>query len=617
MRTLPKTAWAARRLRGAFFLILKNLPYWGAALLLASSVLPRAGAQDYTRVAPKPAMPATAAIPVRPSGSVSPETARKAQEVIVPVLKGLVFLSNTSKVQKTGSTQTGVSLGDLALLQRPGFLPQVQSYLGHALTFAQLEEITHKVVGFYRSQNHPLVNVIVPEQDVETGTVQVVVTEFRVGEVRAEGNKWFSNHVITAPIPLHAGETVDTRELLSALDTINANPFRHVNLLYEPGRQPGYTDLVLETRDRFPLRFYSGYDNSGTPVTGRNRWNLGVNWGNAFGHDQQLSYQFTTSSDFWTGHSVPAGEPGGASFVAHSLSWMMPLTARTSLTVFGAYERSLPNLGQDFGLVGRSGQASVRYGLVLPRTETFVQSVQAGYDFKITNNNLDFGGTQVSRNNTVISQFPVSYSATLTDKLGITTSTNMLVISPGGMMAANRDSAFQPAENQSGRPWAQANYVYWRSDLTHLTRLPLGATWSTRLVGQVSSGSLLSTEQLAAGGPDLLRGYDPYALIADQGIVVSNELRTPSFGHLDREGWRSALLGQTQFLGFWDYASLHNKNAIDTIVPTIDGSSLGIGLRYGFRTNASLRFDYGWQLQALPSGAGRGQLANISVMFGN
>lgn len=77
------------------------------------------------------------------------------------------------------------------------------------------------------------------------------------------------------------------------------------------------------------------------------------------------------------------------------------------------------------------------------------------------------------------------------------------------------------------------------------------------------------------------------------------------------------LLGETQLLTFWDYANLHNRNAVDTTLATINASSMGVGLRYRLRTFASVRFDYGWQLQRLPTDVRRGQLANISVILSN
>ena len=155
----------------------------------------------------------------------------------------------------------------------------MSAYIGQPLTFKGLTEITSKVSAFYKQANHPLVDVIAPEQDVTSGVVQIVVNEFRVGEVRVKGNRWFSDGVVSAPITLQHGDTVDSQKLLNQLEIANANPFRRVDLVYQPATQPGYTDLVLNTRDRFPFTAYTGFDNSGNPATGRSRWNLGATSG--------------------------------------------------------------------------------------------------------------------------------------------------------------------------------------------------------------------------------------------------------------------------------------------------------------------------------------------------
>jgi hemolysin activation/secretion protein len=589
-------------------------------LLLSSSVtnIP-AVAQDYKRIAPKSPTP-TVLNDVLPVDPVQPAEHKDGNAVIVPELKGMVFVANPDSIQASGVSLTGIHTGGIALLERPSFRAKVTPYLGQPLTFAKMNALTREVVSYYRAQNHPLVDVVVPQQDVQSGTLQIVITEFRVGKVMVTGNKWFSNRTIAAPLTIAHGDTIDTQKLLAQLDAVNTNPFRRVNLVYRPDPEAGYTDLVLQTQDRFPLRVYSGYDNGGTPVTGRNRWNFGAAWGNALWHGQQLSYQFTTSSDFWNHRSPQPGEPDAASFVGHSVSWTMPLSWRTSLNVFGAYEHSSPNIGQNFGLLGRSGQASIRYNLALPRLKFLSESVQVGYDFKTTNNNLDFGGEQISRNTTEIDQLPVSYSMNLTDRWGATAISSAVTFSPGGMTPNNNRAAFEPAEAQSGRPFANARYVYWRNDLNRITKLPANMTWATRMIGQVTPSSLLYTEQLAVGGPDLLRGYDPYSLLGDNGIILSNELRSPAFGpHAtgknDQPG--SSLWGQTQVLGFWDCATLHDNHPNESYLANLDASSIGLGMRYNIRTHMAFRFDYGWQLRQVPGTNGRGQLANIALVLGN
>jgi hemolysin activation/secretion protein len=540
----------------------------------------------------------------------TPAPADRDNRVIVPLLKGLVFVASPTDVRKSGLTTPGVSLTAVPFLDHPGFQQELTAYIGQPLTFKGLDEITSKVSAFYKQQNHSLVDVVAPEQNVATGVIQIVVNEFRVGEVRVEGNRWFSDNVVSSPFNLQHGDTINTQTLLGDLNAANANPFRRVDLVYQPSSQTGYTDLVLQTQDRLPLSVYTGFDNSGTPVTGRGRWNLGATWGNALWHDQQLSYQFSASDNFFTGSHAAPGEPSGPSFISHSIIWSMPLRAYDSLSIFGSYQQSIPNVGTTFGFVGRSGQASIRYALGLHRTKRFNQTLQFGYDFKTTNNNLDFGGTQVSANSTEIDQFPVAYAANLTDNLGSSALTTTITFSPGGLSPDNHTSDFQPGLNQTGILGASSRYTYWRADFTRLTKLPEKAVWSFRMLGQTSSTNLLYTEKLVGGGPDLLRGYDPNSVYGDEGIVMSNELRTPPLNPFPENGY-----GHLQFIVFWDYAHLNAAHAFPGEINSLNASSVGPGVRYNLRSNLTARFDYGWQLIRLPdAGVGsRSHLASIAL----
>jgi hemolysin activation/secretion protein len=560
-------------------------------LTLAAAALLPCFAQD---------RPAAAASVSNPRGSA----------LVTPALKGLVFLPDQNLLRPNGIDAEGIIATGVDMLSGSSFRDVVTPFLGKPLTFDGLHQITHSVVVYYTARNHPLVNVVVPEQNVQNGVVQIVVTEFRVGSVRTKGNHWFSNSVIAAPVTLHHGDTINSTRILSDLDAVNANPFRHVNLVYEPASQPGYTDLILQTEDRLPVRFFTGFDNSGTAATGRNRWNAGVTWGDVFGLDQQLTYQFSSSTDLYSGSGRSPGSPSGLAFASHSLSWSMPLSFGDSVSVFGDYERTVPNIGPDLGLVGLAGQASIRYTHILPRTANFVQTLQAGYDFKSTNNDLDFGGVAVSSSSLEIDQFPVVYSANLTDHWGVSSSSTSLVYSPGALTPNNTAAAFQSAGTGFGL--ASNRYFYLREDFNRLTRLPHGMVWASRVVAQASNAGLLYTEQLVAGGPDLLRGYQTNSILGDEGVILSNELRAPPLHHAFGQP-----IGRLQFLGFWDYGSLHASQAVPGYDSAVNASSMGAGVRYGLRSNVTAKFDYGWQLRSLPGAPGRGHVANIALVLGN
>jgi hemolysin activation/secretion protein len=578
---------------------------WLAAGLLASPAL----AQNFPAIAPnQPAAATPTALPAAPMPST---VAPNGTAVIIPGLKGVAFIANASEIKAEGVAQPGVSVGNIALLQTPGFTDSITPFLGQPLTLDKLNDLTRQVLNFYRAHQHPLVDVVVPEQNLDQGTVQIVVTEFRVGEVKVEGNKWFTKEQVAAAISYQHGDLVNSGKLLTELDTANANPFRHVDLIYQPGAQPGYTDLILATQDQFPLRVYGSYDNNGTPSTGRDRWSAGFNWGNAFWADQQLSYQFTTSSDYWHKRTVPPGEPNDPSFVGHSATWTIPFASGQSLTIFGAYEQSVPNVGGAFGLVGRSNQISARYDFPLPGKPNFTEGLELGYDFKSTNNNLDFGGTTVSNNVSEIDQFLLGYSTLLGDSLGSTSLNATVVWSPGGMTGDNSNFAFQPSGGSGGRPNATANYAYVRAELDRLTKLPLNTTWALRVIGQATNKALLDTEQLSAGGADVLRGYDPNSINGDSGIIISNELRTPTFNLLT--GGRA---GQVQLLTFLDYAAMVDNKVPTGGVDSIHALSTGFGARYNFSSHVDVKFDYGWQLEHLPGEGHLGEFASLSLIIG-
>jgi hemolysin activation/secretion protein len=400
------------------------------------------------------------------------------------------------------------------------------------------------------------------------------------------------------------GDVIYSAEVAEALDAANANPFRRVELVYKPSDEPGYADLVLETRDRFPFRPYLTYDNAGPVTIGRNRLGVGFSWGNAFGADQILAYQFTASTDVFGGGNRADGRDV-TSFMSHSAYWSAPVFGSDRLIVFGAYERSRPDVGANFGLVGKSGQVSLRYQHRLPTLGGLRHTLEGGFDFKTTNNNLDFGGTRVSSQQTHVAQFLLSWSGTLPDRLGLTTLGATLVWSPGGLTAHNHDVDFQPSLTHAGRAGATADYVYFRLTAERLNVLPGGASFDTRLVAQISSRPLLETEQVSLGGMDTLRGYEPNSVNADEGIFISNELRSPEM-NLGNDAHMHVLM-------FMDAAWLRNKFRLPGEVQGFGAASVGAGLRLNVATNLVVKGDFGWQLKHLPNQKSLGQLGMISV----
>jgi len=503
-------------------------------------------------------------------------------EVLVDSLNGLVFVDTPEKVDIAGVNVGGVVAPALPDLQKSEFKALASKYLGKPVTLRTLNELNKDVVAYYNENDYPVVDVIVPEQDITTGTVQLVVLQGRRGDIQVEGNRFFSDGLLASQVRTEQGRVLRAKKLMADLNWLNRNPFRRVNLVYTRGEAVGETDLILQVQDRFPARFYAGYENSGNDATGDNRFFAGFNWGNAFGVDHQMNYQFTTNND-------------PELFQAHTGSYLIPLPWRHLITAYGSAGTSDTNTFQA-GLLRSTGDsytAGVRYTVPLPEIGAYQHEFSAGFEYKHTNTTLEFDGTPVLDNTTEVDQFLLAYTSGWKDNFGSTSFTGTVFISPGDMTSNNTTEAFQEI-----RPLAESDYAYTRFTLERVQQLPANMSLVGRVTAQFADGNLLASEQLGVGGYATVRGYEEREANGDNGFFTTFELRSPpiSFGNL--LGLKDFPGDQAQFLLFWDYADVSPSE----IVPgsgqdeNVILSSFGPGFRYAINPYMTFRFDYGFQL---------------------
>lgn len=500
-------------------------------------------------------------------------------QVLVDHLKGLIFMSGPEQVKPEGVRNiSGIRAFSFGQLRTPEFASRMEPFFGKPVSINVINQITREVILYFRQNDRPVVDVYVPEQDITSGVVQVVVVEGRLGKIKVEGNKWFTKEQITAPIHLKPEEYISEKSLTEDLNYLNSNPFRQTTAAFTPGSRPGYTDLILKTQDRFPIRPFVGYDNTGNDLTGDERVQVGFNWGNAFDLDHQMSYQMTSDLDY-------------EKLVANSGSYMIPLPWRHRLTFFGSYARTLADIDNPaLNLVGNSWQVSMRYAVPLPTVWVLHHEVSAGYDFKQSNNNLEFGGTQVFNTVTEVDQFVLDYTGSIQDKYGINSFDITGVFSPGGISGRNNDELFN-----ASRVGAQADYMYGKFSAERLTKLPWDFSWDLKASAQVSSDNLLGSEQFGLGGYATVRGYDEREANGDEGYWISTEIRSMPLSFnwfFDKE----EKLDQLQLLAFFDYGGTQLRLPQSGGDPHVQLASVGPGIRYAIGTYATFRFDYGFQL---------------------
>lgn len=558
-----------------------------------------AQAQNYPKVAPR-----------LPEAQASPEIARPAEPapvrrpaaddpVLLPVLKGLVFVDGPFALKREGlgadaAGPQGVAASGLEDLDTAEFRAAVTPYVGKPLRLSDLDEIRRLARARYVGQGKPFLDVSAPPQNVTSGVVQIVVTQYRLGEVTVSGNRHFSEAVVRRPLTLKPGDRLSLPRIEEELDRLNENPFLSVNAVFQPGKETGETDLVLQTVDRTPVRIYGGVDNRGFRQLGLWQYQAGVNWGNAFGAGHVLSYQLTRSL------------PGR--FTAHSASGVFAVTPRTKALVFGSYSTVRPEIAAGFDNVGHSGQASARISRPLPRLAGGSGNIQAGYDYKFTDNNLEFAGIEIINSKIEIHQFPVTVTLNFTDPLGQTSVSNDLVFSPGGLSDRNTDEAFEALV-----PGAKARYVYDRLAVTRTTRLPKNMALVVRGAVQAASGNLPNSEQMGGGGAGSARGYYPDTAVGSTGVILNTELRAPPFSPTALLGRRLAIDDSLQAGAFYDFVDIRQPDKVPGASAPARLESVGFLLNYSTNRRVDLSVDGGLQLKRGPNETKQGGYVAMSL----
>ena len=527
---------------------------------------------------------------------------KEAFPVLIEKGKGLVLVGNPKDLL-SGDELDNVRGLKVIGIKIPGKPWKLEKHLnalvvGKQITKETIYEIKTYLATYYKDAHHPLVLVEVPEQDITSGVLQLIVLESRLGEIRIEGNKWTSSKRLMEYIQLRPAQEIDEGRLMNDVHFINRNPFRRVDIVYAPGEEPNTTDVILAVKERRPWRIYSGVENTGVEPIGRGRWLLGFNWGNVFGLGHVFSYQFTSS---YNPHR----------FKAHTVEYLAPLPWRHVLDVYGGYSEVHPKIHRPIRRnKGWSAQASLRYTIPLRVYRYLEHEIDMGFDFKRMNNTFEFTeDLPLFGRNVNLTQFILGYTGNYERNTYRLDFDGDIYWSPGQWLADQTNNDYE-----SLRPDAKNHWVYFRGSFVYLQRLPKSFSLSLLARGQISSQNLLPSEQFGLGGYDTVRGYDQREVNKDGAILLSAEARSPALPLLKyiKSQWK--IPDRIQFLIFLDYGWGANHNALPGEPKSEYLLGTGPGIRYTIEPYLSARLDWGIKLHKKAQYGGGNTMINFAII---
>ena len=296
------------------------------AALLACVWAPKGICQNYDLYKPKQA-PGSSFQHSLPSSNDAPIGA--SDQVLVHRLDALVILDTVDKVNASHPLDVADGLyfqmeAEIALIYSEPAKAILNRYLGLPITLRRLNELSRELIQFYRNNDQPVVDVLIPEQNITAGTVQLVIVESRIGDIHLDGSYnsdacWLLNQIRCS----RPSEPIYESSLREDLYWLNRSPFRRVALEMKPGTNPGTTDILFHSNEVRPIRGYAGYEDTGVRSLALERIVAGFTRGNIFGKDGTLGYQFT-------------GDPQFRLLQAHAANFQYELNRDWAVTAFGS-----------------------------------------------------------------------------------------------------------------------------------------------------------------------------------------------------------------------------------------------------------------------------------------
>jgi hemolysin activation/secretion protein len=529
------------------------------AQTLPSTAEPGAVTQPFTQEVPQPR--------AEPGGEVEvPEPQ------FGPEAEGVQFL--VQDIVLEGSTV--YSEADLA-----GLIGPIE---GREASLAEIDALAQQLTARYRADGFILSQVIIPEQEIEDGTVRLVALEGFIEDVTFDGDIRGPQSILDAHAervmadrPLRA-ETLE-RALLLIGDLAGV---RVRSVLSAAPATPGASVLQVEL-EHTPFEAFASVDNYGSESTGRETLSGGLSFFSALGQYEQIDLfgaMALEDADLFFGEARVTTPIG---------------TAGDYLRLAAAASRSTPAI--TFEPESFTQEFRVTYFTPIIRSREQNLTARFGFTWRDEETDTDFFATPTQLIDDSLRIVRIGAQADFVDDaLGVNLF-DVEVRQGLGIFGASNEGDPNLSRGSGEAEFTSVRFIASRTQ-------SLGGGWQLygEVRGQVASDPLLASEEFSVGGPAFGRGYDPGTITGDNGFAARAELR---FGQFFDEG---DVLTSYQVYGFVDHGFVGNIDA-DTS-PVGDITSAGAGVRFNITENISGNVELAHRFRDVP-----GQSDDTRVLF--
>lgn len=448
-------------------------------------------------------------------------------------------------------------------------------YINKSISIVELFQVRTKITELYLDRGYITSGAYLPEQDLQTGIVKIQIVEGGLDEIKITGLTRLNSGYIQSRIAIATQKPLNRTRLLEALRLLQINPLiESISANLSPSIQAGLNNLEINVTEAQTLSIPITIDNSRTPSVGSERRQIQFVEANLTGMGDRLSLSYSNtegSNAFDANYTIPINPYNGtislsigtsSSKVIESPFNILDIVSSSRNYELSIRQPLLQNTAQDLSLgiafSHRQSAASLLGGLIP------FPSLGSDADGQTKVTALRFFQEYVQRSGEEVfaarSQLSLGINA-----LGATIN----AISPDSQFLAWRGQA------QYVRLLAPETLLLLRADL------------------QLSDRPLLSQEQISFGGQENLRGFRQDALLTDNGLLFSTEVRIPVLRIPE-------ISGLIQIVPFFDFGKAWNCQSSTNPNPSTL-ASIGMGLRFQMSDRLTIRLDLGIPLSRISS----------------
>ncbi|MBD0706250.1 MULTISPECIES: ShlB/FhaC/HecB family hemolysin secretion/activation protein [unclassified Pseudomonas] len=386
----------------------------------------------------------------------------------------------------------------------------LKPYINQCLGVPQLNELLKVITDYYLEKGLVTSRAYLPQQDLSSGHLQVLVVEGRLEGLKGAEGSGLSERELAMSFPGKAGDLLNLRDIEQMVDQLNRLPSNRVQMELAPGQDLGGSNVLVKNTPQKPWRIGLARHNDGQKSTGEQQWGTSFDWDSPLGladqlalrggHDAVSDHQ-KTSRNAMLYYNLPFGW------------WNLSYSYSQS-----EYRALGQANGFKFKQSGDSQSHQVRLERVVHRDAVSKTSLNTGLAYLRTNNFVNDSKLGNSSNRISEAQFGINHGRRVGNAF-----VNLDLGVQQGIGAFDAQGDDDPGPGQ-----ADARYRKYTATVSYLQPFMLGGesfSFSSLMTGQRSEDALFSPQRMSLGGLASIRGYKDQTLSGDSGGYWRNDLR--------------------------------------------------------------------------------------------